>query len=158
MTTGQLIKAARKQAGLTQKELGERLGITYQTIAQWENDLRNPKSETLMRIAGALDVAWTDLVPEEDMHKYRVKTLTFDITPLSNETFNTLLLSRSDKVAYKAILKIDEALIKMNHSGINEAVKRVEELTEIPRYQATAASESAPPARSGEDEMLSERP
>ena len=60
MTTGQRIKAARKNAGLTQKELGQRLGVAYQTLAQWENDLRNPKYETLQRIAAALnvDVSW----------------------------------------------------------------------------------------------------
>lgn len=56
MTTGQRIKLARKGAGLTQKELGQKLGITYQTVAQWENNLRNPKHETLMRIAEALDI------------------------------------------------------------------------------------------------------
>lgn len=61
MTTGQRIKDARKRAGLTQKELGERLGIAYQTLAQWENDLRKPKHETLQRIADALDVAIIDL-------------------------------------------------------------------------------------------------
>ena len=54
MTTGQRIKAARKQAGMTQKALGEELGISYQTVAQWENDLRNPKRETLVKIARLL--------------------------------------------------------------------------------------------------------
>lgn len=57
MTTGERIKFARKEAGLTQRELGERLGITYQTVAQWENNLRNPKFDTLRRIAEALDIA-----------------------------------------------------------------------------------------------------
>lgn len=56
MTTGERIKFARKEAGLTQKELGGRLGITYQTVAQWENNLRNPKYDTLRRIADALDI------------------------------------------------------------------------------------------------------
>lgn len=64
MTTGRLIKAARKKAGITQKELGERLGIAYQSVAQWENDLRNPKHETLQRIANALGVPVQQLTPE----------------------------------------------------------------------------------------------
>ena len=66
MTTGEKIKAARKKAGLTQKELGRRIGVAYQTLAQWENDLRKPKYATLQRIAAALNVEWTELVPEED--------------------------------------------------------------------------------------------
>lgn len=64
MTTGQRIKAARKAAGLTQKELGGKLGITYQTLAQWENDLRNPKLETLQRIAAALGTPLQELVDD----------------------------------------------------------------------------------------------
>ena len=51
MATGERIKAARRKANLTQKELGEKLGISYQSVAQWENNLRNPKYETLQRIA-----------------------------------------------------------------------------------------------------------
>ena len=37
LNTGEKIKLARKRAGLTQKELGEKLGITYQQIGQYEN-------------------------------------------------------------------------------------------------------------------------
>lgn len=61
MTTGQRIKKVRKQAGMTQKALGEALGISYQTVAQWENDLRKPKQETLLKIAKALGVHLRDL-------------------------------------------------------------------------------------------------
>ena len=61
MTTGQRIKAARKQAGMTQSALGKELGISYQTVAQWENDLRKPKQETLLKIAKALGVHLRDL-------------------------------------------------------------------------------------------------
>lgn len=66
MTTGQLIKAARKKAGITQKELGERLGIAYQSVAQWENDLRRPKLDTLQRIAAALGTTVNWLLPPEN--------------------------------------------------------------------------------------------
>ena len=62
MTTGQRIKAARQKANLTQKELGEKLGISYQSIAQWENNLRNPKYETLQRLAQVLDTSVSDLM------------------------------------------------------------------------------------------------
>ena len=62
MTIGQRIKAARKNAGLTQKELGQRLGVAYQTLAQWENDLRKPKYETIQRIIDALDISFSELM------------------------------------------------------------------------------------------------
>ena len=66
MTTGQRIKAARKKAGLTQKELGERMGQSFQSIAQWENDLRKPKLETLQRIAAALGTSISNLLPPDN--------------------------------------------------------------------------------------------
>ena len=69
MTTGQRIKAARKKAGLTQKELGERMGQSFQSIAQWENDLRNPKLETLQRIANALEVSIYELIDGDDLKR-----------------------------------------------------------------------------------------
>lgn len=61
MTTGQRIKAARQQAGLTQTELAEKLGIPFQSISQWERDTRKPKQETLLKIAKALGVHLRDL-------------------------------------------------------------------------------------------------
>lgn len=64
MTTGQRIKAARKKAGMTQAVLAEKLGISYVGVSQWENDLRNPKLETLQRIASALGVLLQDLVDD----------------------------------------------------------------------------------------------
>ncbi len=57
MTIGERIRETRKSRGLTQRELGERLGLSYQSIAQWENDLRKPKFETIQKIADALGVS-----------------------------------------------------------------------------------------------------
>ena len=61
MTTGQLLRRARKKAGLTQAELAEKLNISYQNISQWERDLRQPKVETLEKIAEALKISPADL-------------------------------------------------------------------------------------------------
>ena len=66
MTTGQLIKKARRKAGMTQADLAEKLGISYVGISQWENGTRNPKYDTIRRIANALGIEWTELVPEEE--------------------------------------------------------------------------------------------
>ena len=46
------------------------MGVSPQTIAQWENNLRNPKIETLQRIANAIGVPYTSLLPEGDEYHY----------------------------------------------------------------------------------------
>ena len=66
MTTGQRIKAARKKAGMTQAALAEKLGISYVNISQLEKDQRNPKLETLQRIANALGTSISNLLPPDN--------------------------------------------------------------------------------------------
>lgn len=61
MTTGELIRKCRKEAGLTQKELGERAGIAEPTIRKYESNRLNPKIETLQKIADALKVNVSEL-------------------------------------------------------------------------------------------------
>lgn len=116
MTTGQLIKAARRKAGMTQKELGAKLGVAYQTLAQWENDLRNPKLDTLQRIASALGVPVQELISDWDA--------------VDKEEFKDVFI-------YGEGIKdrIDAALDRLNDEGQAKAAERVEELTEIPKYQ-----------------------
>lgn len=54
MTIGENIRKFRVQCNLTQKELGKLIGTTQQMIAQYENNQRKPKIETLAKIAQAL--------------------------------------------------------------------------------------------------------
>lgn len=57
MTTGEKIKSLRKERGLTQKELGQILGVSASMIGQYETNLRNPKNDTIIKIAEALKVS-----------------------------------------------------------------------------------------------------
>lgn len=63
MTLGENIKAFRKKRGLSQRELGERIGMTQQQIAQYENSTRTPKVETIQRLAQALDTTVEKIAP-----------------------------------------------------------------------------------------------
>ncbi|RYC70856.1 helix-turn-helix domain-containing protein [Spirosoma sordidisoli] len=53
-TTGKLIREARKAAGLTQKELGEKMGVSESTVNKYEAGKQNLSIETVERIAKAL--------------------------------------------------------------------------------------------------------
>ncbi|MBQ3444485.1 MAG: helix-turn-helix transcriptional regulator [Selenomonadaceae bacterium] len=53
---GSRLRQARKAAGLTQRELAERVGFkTYNSIAQYERGLNDPSLPTLFRIATELN-------------------------------------------------------------------------------------------------------
>lgn len=62
MTVGERIRSARKAAGLTQAQLAKKLGVPYQSVGQWERGTRNPKYETLERIAAALETSASELM------------------------------------------------------------------------------------------------
>jgi transcriptional regulator with XRE-family HTH domain len=65
MKLGDRIREYRKQAGLTQKQLGEKLGVSNVNIGQYERGLRNPKLPQLKRIADALDIPFDLLVSDK---------------------------------------------------------------------------------------------
>lgn len=54
---GQRIRAVRNARGLSQAQLGEKVGLNANRIQQYENGARKPKSELLKKIADALGVS-----------------------------------------------------------------------------------------------------
>lgn len=153
MTTGQRIRAARKQVGLTQKELGEKLGIAYQTVAQWENNLRNPKIETLQKIAAALGVEAIELVPEEKQDEYLFSYVQYRKEckekgiPIIPEW---TVPPATPAEYYRARIGYFYDIV-LNEAGQEKAAEAVEIIAGNPDYQreswkqATAPPESPPP-------------
>ncbi len=67
---GKLIKELRMEAGMTQKELAERLSTTDTTISGWENDKRLPDIDNLRRLAEVFQITNDELLnPTETLEK-----------------------------------------------------------------------------------------
>ena len=62
MSVGNRIKQLRAAKGLTQKELAKRLKLATVTIRKYENSERSLNTETIKRIADALEVSPFDLL------------------------------------------------------------------------------------------------
>ena len=62
---GTQLRAARERALLTQAELGARAGVQPLTISRIETDKVEPRYSTIRRIAKALGVEPTELLPKE---------------------------------------------------------------------------------------------
>ncbi len=54
---GQKIKNLRKNAGLTQEELAEKLGVSRTAVAKWENDYAEPTLQNIVGISEIFDVS-----------------------------------------------------------------------------------------------------
>lgn len=120
MDLGNNIQKYRKEAGLTQKELAEILDVAVGTIQQYELGKRQPRLEMINRIAGALGIGVRRLYPDFQYEEWK-KTEIYKNARLEN----ILDPLRGELLSY---------FQELNDSGKNEAVKRVSELTEIPRY------------------------
>lgn len=60
---GKRIRYFRKKKGLTQKELGELIGRTHNTVSNYETGTISPEQDALFAISRALDCTLDDLFP-----------------------------------------------------------------------------------------------
>lgn len=61
------IKQLRKENGLTQSELGNKLGVIKQTISSWENGISNPSNETVAAMATIFNVSTDYLLGKSNL-------------------------------------------------------------------------------------------
>ena len=59
-------KKARLDAGLTQLEVAEKLGVAQAQYARWENEGRNPKDETVEKLADIFGTSFEILKGRDD--------------------------------------------------------------------------------------------
>lgn len=69
MTLGQKIKKLRTDVGLTQKDLADKVFVTFQTVSKWENDENEPDVPTLRELARIFDCSLDYLLSEDDGSK-----------------------------------------------------------------------------------------
>lgn len=75
---GQQIRMLREARNISQVELGKRLGISKQSVCNWENDNVQPSVEMLVRLASLFSVS-TDYLLGFEPGEY------IDVTGLSDE-------------------------------------------------------------------------
>jgi transcriptional regulator with XRE-family HTH domain len=62
MNIGANIKAIRKKKGLTQTQLGDKVRMSQQNVADYEKGIRNPTLHTLQKYSEALEVDISELL------------------------------------------------------------------------------------------------
>ena len=64
---GKFIATLRRQSGLTQEKLGEKIGVTNKTISPWENGNYMPDIEMLQLLAKEFNVSINELLAGQKM-------------------------------------------------------------------------------------------
>ncbi len=65
MSLGTNIKQLREERGLTQEQVADKIGITFQAVSSWERDEYKPDTEKLIKLAELFDVSVSALVEEK---------------------------------------------------------------------------------------------
>ena len=149
MNFGDKLKEERKKKGISQKELGQKLGVSQAMIAQYEKGDRTPKIETIKKIAKALEVEAIVLTGyrnknsniENIIKLFSGGAAYLDISV--DESLEKLGLTENDLDVLKKSIKSNqegtekELLInyrKLNNKGQKKAMEQVEMLTKIDEY------------------------
>lgn len=149
MTIGERIKTTRKAQGLSQQQLGKLLGVSSSMIGQYEIGHRNPKLETLERIADALSVTVPYLIGKDDLDKEMAEGWVTEAevaeerslpqkmdqfmekicekqNAIDREIFLAQVLTENEQMAEK--IEMQEALIAKQEAEIRNQQKTIEEL------------------------------
>lgn len=62
MNIGKIISAKRKELGITQQVLADKLHVSFQAISKWENGISYPDIETLPLLASVLNISTDSLL------------------------------------------------------------------------------------------------
>ncbi|WP_455718021.1 helix-turn-helix domain-containing protein [Anaerosporobacter sp.] len=132
------IKTIRKSKGLTQKQLGDILGISQALIGQYETGKRKPKVEQIARFAEALNVELNELTnqvtynSEDYLNEYE-GMIFLDPEKVNKqiEEYNTTT-NRLNKVAiittFLSIMKdIDFIVNNFENPFTDEEIKQIKE-------------------------------
>ncbi|MGN0970656.1 MAG: helix-turn-helix domain-containing protein [Aristaeellaceae bacterium] len=161
MDIGKQIRSIRKQRGLTQIQLAEKVGMAVNSIRLYEAGKRIPSIDVRLELAEALDCGFDELMTKKEasdvasiLEKGYMSRAEEEMLDSPTQEDMVSRFGQPDNVAspqpsfpvwfhdigYQANLILND-LVKhfrnLNTEGMQEASKRVEELAMLPKYQRT---------------------
>lgn len=118
MKIGDKIKKARIDKGLTQKELGNILGVSQAMIGQYEKGARHPKAETLKKFSNALDIPYSDFFD-------------FNHPVIASHDESTITIFLHDEIDKNLYYGLSE----LNSVGKEKTLIYIEDLANNPKYK-----------------------
>ena len=132
MTIGENIKKARKNAGLTQKELGNKLGMTAAAVSAFEKNKTNIKYSTLEKFGEVLNIDAFYLLDENfDRFEKNIERSIDEhdsILDILEKCFKVLLYDRGFEISFlyheydntEDLLQVDKVSILVDNNKVYE--------------------------------------
>lgn len=121
MTTGERIRAIRKEKGMTQKQVADKCGMADSAIRKYESGTVQPRDVTLEKIASALDVPVYELIEIP--------------TRLTFSSYKNLLESQKE---WNCIENVTGLMLLMNENAQKDILSFAHLLARIPQNRKEA--------------------
>lgn len=117
-TLGIMIASLRKENGMTQLELAEKIGVTDKAVSKWERDISCPDVNTIPKLAEIFGISVDELMQITTESQGDAKK---DITPMIHIIMKAIALAMGVGVTVLSILKELDVNSGMRMLGIGLA-------------------------------------
>ena len=104
---GKFIRELRKKNNLTQKDLADKYGVTYQAVSKWENGINLPEISLIRQMSKDFNISVEDILDgEENPNSYKKRPLKFILLLLALIAIigtNIYLMINRDNFNFKTI-------------------------------------------------------
>lgn len=102
-TFGNMVAVLRKEKGMTQLELAEKMGVTDKAVSKWERDLSFPDVSSIPKLAEILEVSVDELMQVKAESKVNSTKAKFD--EIVDLAFKGVALAMGIAVVVLSIMK-----------------------------------------------------
>ena len=110
-----MIASLRKENGMTQLELAEKMGVTDKAVSKWERDLACPDINTIPKLAEEFEISVDELMQMKAESQGEPKK---DPTPMIHTIMKAIALAMGVGVAVLSILNELDARSGMGMLGM----------------------------------------
>lgn len=126
------IAELRKEQGMTQKELADKINVNYVTLSRYENGERNPKIDKLDKMADIFGVTVEYIIGRSNL-KISKKTRNL----MAHANFSGINVEGELQTESNNEVSLLYSYRQLNDDGKKEAIKQIRNLTKISDYRKT---------------------
>ena len=131
---GNTLLQLRRRAGMTQKELAQRLNVTDKAVSKWENGRAKPTTDTLRKLAALLDVFPEDLLREPKLEPSVTKIVITGGPCAGKSTAMSWIQNAFSQMGY-AVLFVPETATDLTTANVIRYNGRLYNITRIDTFE-----------------------
>lgn len=123
---GMMIASLRKENGMTQLDLADKMGVTDKAVSKWERDISYPDVNTIAKLAEIFEISVDELMQIKNESQHDTKK---DVTSLIHIIMKAIAVAMGIGVVVLSILKQLDVNSGMGMLGIGLACLAIASFT-----------------------------